>query len=161
MFSKDWVSDDCHVVHTDASNEGLGFVYINKWSLIPFVGDKAWLVRKPIHFREILAVCVALSTFADLLCNQKVVLMVDNQAVVHAINSGTIKCNDTMELVRSCYYIMSIRGIQCMSECIATQDNSLADALSRLDFVTFRGHHSGAEKHMSMPSSVNYYDTCI
>ncbi len=161
MFPSHIVNNECHVVWTDASDVALGAVFGDRWTMVPFVGDKAWIKEKPIHFREMLAVCIALVSFSQWLSNAKVLFMVDNQAIVHAVNNGSIKCNDTMELVRSLYFVLSKHNIECVSEYIPTKDNVLADALSRIDFVTFRANHTGANKCMTMPGDVNYYDCII
>ncbi len=161
MFPEHWVTHEYMTVYSDASNVALGAVVGEKWTLMPFVGDKRWLTNKPIHFREMLAVCVALVSFAHVLANCKVLLMVDNQAIVHAINKGSIKCNDTMELVRSLYYTLCLYNIECKCEYIATHDNVLADALSRLDFVSFRRNHPDAEQHMCPPGDVRWHNICI
>ncbi len=160
MFPEYWVTNEYETVYTDASNVGLGIVYNMKWTLVPLVGDKRWLCNLPIHFREMLAVCVAVATHARSLANKRVLLMVDNQAIVYAINNGTIRCEKTMELVRSLYFVMSKYGIECKSEYIATDQNILADALSRLDFVHFRNNHQ-ADRHMTPPADVRYFDIFI
>ncbi len=161
MFPQHWVTEECQLAFTDASDVGMGIVYNNMWTLVAFVGDKAWLRNMPIHFREMLAVCVALMTFGEQLRNQKVILKVDNMAIVYAINKGSIKCIETMELVRTLYHIMCKYDIECKSEYIATSDNVLADALSRLDFATFRQAHPNADRYMTCPGDVAYYDSLI
>ena len=105
MFPEYWVTNEYHTIYSDASNVALGAVIGLKWTLLPFIGNNRWLCDMPIHFREMLAVCVAVKTYAPSLANQKVLLMVDNQAIVWAINNGTIKCDKTMELVRCLYFI--------------------------------------------------------
>ncbi len=161
MFPEYWLTNDYVTIYTDASNVALGVVNNLKWTMVPFIGDKRWLCNTPIHFREMLAVCVALETHALSLVNRKVLLMVDNQAIVYAINKGSIKCNKTMELVRSLYFVMCKHNIDCRSEYIATNENTLADSLSRMDFTLFRQCHPEAERHMTPPGDVKYFDIFI
>ncbi len=79
----------------------------SKWTVYPYSGQMAGIKDTPIHYRKLMAVCIGLATFANELKNTKVIMMVDNQAICQAINAGTIKCDLTMNLIRSLYYTIS------------------------------------------------------
>ncbi len=150
-FPVEWPEDKCTVMFSDASDIAMGVEYKGQWLVYPYKGEMLHAASLPIHYREMMAVCIGVATFADQLCNQKVILRVDNQAICHAINSGTIKCEPTMKLIRCLYYTMSQYNIQCLARYIATDENVQEDALSRIDLVRFRESCRTADKVMTFP----------
>ncbi len=156
MFPKDWSDSECQTMYSDASNQAMAAVVGSKWTVYPYSGQMAGIKDTPIHYRELMAVCIGLATFANELKNTKVIMMVDNQAICQAINAGTIKCDLTMNLIRSLYYTMSQFNIECQARYIATHDNVWADALSRLDISRFRQECVNADQAMTFPCEPDY-----
>ena len=150
-FPVEWPDDQCAVIFTDASDRAMGGWYNDKWFVYPYTGEMSHAIGLPIHYREMMAVCIAVCTFAGQLCNQKVILRVDNQAICHAINAGTIKCEPTMKLIRCLYFTMSQHNIQCVAKYISTEANVQADALSRIDMDRFRQTAQSADRVMTFP----------
>ncbi len=161
LFPQDWSDASVLELWTDASNAAAAAVFENDWFVIPFVGDSKWMVEKPIHWRELYAVVKCIKTFARRLANRRIVLHVDNQVACHSINNGTCKCPDMMELIRSMYYVLAQYGIECRAMYIPSEQNTRADALSRLDYRGFRGDHENANVHMSCPEDIDYYGVLI
>ncbi len=157
MFPTEWDEIDCYEMYTDASNSALGVVMVDKWTVYPFQGNAEWLKNTSIHYRELLAVCKGVATFGEIFRDSKVKLHVNNQAIVYAINAGTIKCESSMELLRSLYYMLCKFNIEVKAEYISTVDNVEADALSRLDIDRFMNSHTSAERSMTFPKSVQYF----
>ncbi len=157
MFPTEWGEIDCNEMYTDASDRALGVVMGDKWTVYPLQGNAQWLKSTSIHYRELLAVCKGVATFGELLRNSKVKLHVDNQAIVYAINAGTIKCERSMELLKSLYYMLCQFNIEVKAEYISTVDNVKADALSRLELDRFMNSHTSAERSMTFPKPVQYY----
>ncbi len=151
IFPRVWHDEECKAMFSDASNQAMGIVYINKWTVYPYTGEMASIKDTPIHYRELMAVCVGIATFASELRDSKVILWVDNQAICQAINDGTIRCDLSMNLIRSMYYTLSMYNIECQARYINTLDNVAADALSRLDMDRFRQACPQADTAMTFP----------
>ena len=156
IFPSEWDDQQCQVLYSDASDLAMGVVCDTDWTVYPYSGTMVQLKDLPIHCREMMAVCVGLATFADKLANRKVILMVDNQAVCHSINSGTTRCSTTMNMVRSLYYTLCKHNIECQARYIYTGDNEMADALSRLDMPRFRSVCQNANPVMTFPQDPEY-----
>ena len=156
IFPTEWVDDDCEVLYSDASNVAMGAVCNDDWTVYPYTGSMRELGDTPIHCREMMAVCVGVSTFASRLSNKKVLLMVDNQAVCHSINAGTTRCPTTMNMVRSLYFTLCKHNIECKARYIHTHDNTMADALSRLDVPRFKSVCQSASPAMTFPIDPEY-----
>ncbi len=148
-------------VWSDASNLAIGGVHNLSWFAIPFTGSSEWWAEMPIHWREMLAVCKVVATFGKLYANKRLLLRIDNQAVCQAVNTGTIKCEPTMELVRSLYFIMVEYNIECKALYVNTNANVLADLLSRMEINKFMCSMPEADICMSKPALVKYYDVYI
>ncbi len=156
IFPKEWDESKAMLVFTDASDLAAGVVVNGQWSIYPFQGQGQVWLNDPIHVREMLAVCVAVSTFRNELCGRQVTFKVDNMATCYAINTGSTKCKATMNLVRSLYFMLCKFNIDCRAEYINTNDNILADALSRLEVKKFFANCPAAEKVMTFPCEPEY-----
>ena len=156
IFPTEWTESNSTVVYSDASDLGLGIVVNDDWSVYPFQGINGRWLECPIHVRELLAVCVAVSTFHTALSNSKVTFMVDNMAICYAINAGTIRCPESMNLIRSLYYMLCKYNIDCKAQYIRTDENVLADALSRIDLQRFHNNKPSANKAMTFPLEPEY-----
>ena len=146
---------------SDASDQACAFVVGGHWSVCPFQGKYTWLKDTPIHFRELLAVCKGIETMGPQLRDSKVKVMIDNQAICYAVNTGSIKCERTMELIHSLYFALCRYNIEIKAEYINTNDNVWADALSRLDMSRFWSTCPNAEVAMTFPKDVKYFDLYI
>ena len=156
IFPTEWTESNSTVVYTDASDMAAGVVVNSEWSVYPFQGVNSKWLDSPIHVRELLAVCIAVSTFHQVLSNKKVIFMIDNMAICYAVNAGTIKCPESMNLIRSLYYMLCKYNIDCKAQYIRTDDNVLADSLSRLDMKRFHENMSNANKVMTFPVEAEY-----
>ncbi len=158
IFPKEWDDNECITMWSDASNQAMGVLVGSSWTVYPYSGKMASIVETPIHYKELMAVCIGVATFSEQLKDSKVIMMVDNQAICQAINNGTIKCELSMNLIRSLYYTLSQFNIECQARYIATNDNVSADALSRLDMARFKSHTPHADPAMTFPKEPDYMD---
>ena len=71
----------------------------------------------------------------------------DNMAIVYTLNKGSCKCEKTMSLVRSLFFIAAQFQFDFKVTYVSSVKNTLADPLSRLDMKTFRMFAPGAEKN--------------
>jgi len=118
-------------IYTDASGtKGIGGI----WE------DKAFSVHlnrrhrtKHINWKEMFAIFFAVSLWADEWIGCRVILMCDNSAVVDAINKKSMR-GITITILQFILLIAAIRDIELHSEWLSSEDNAIADALSRHQF---------------------------
>ena len=75
-------------------------------------------------------------------------------AVVHILKSGSSKSPHLMELVRSLLYLAATYGFEFQVHYINTKVNTVADALSRLDFHRFWKLAPNADIIMTQPAAL-------
>jgi len=102
--------------------------------------DKAFSVHlnrrhrtKHINWKEMFAIFFAVSLWADEWIGCRVILMCDNSAVVDAINKKSMR-GITITILQFILLIAAIRDIELHSEWLSSEDNAIADALSRHQF---------------------------
>jgi Reverse transcriptase (RNA-dependent DNA polymerase) len=118
-------------IYTDASGtKGIGGIW----------GNKAFSVHlnrrhrtKHINWKEMFAIFFAVSLWADEWIGCRVILMCDNSAVVEAINKKSMR-GITITILQFILLIACIRDIELHSEWLSSEDNAIADALSRHQF---------------------------
>ena len=137
------------VIHTDACNDGYGAVLC--------IGQRQprWLhgtwttaqlrcaqrqKRSSMPYLEMLALVIALSTWATLLANTHTSIRSDCQPTVHALQplSYVSKNTKIMSLIRTLLYMTATHNILLHVTHVAGVDNPLADALSRAQVQEFR-----------------------
>ena len=131
--------------YSDASlnkNFGLGAVYSNSW-IMGYWGAQFIQEQSPsIEFLELFALVAAILTWSDRseLANTRVIIYCDNQATQHMINNLASNCPHCLKLIR----ILTFNNLQfnrrVFVKYVRSQDNVLADALSRADFKRFWKH---------------------
>ena len=141
----DWHGTGCVTAeqltfYTDASknpNLGMGGIFGDSWFFAQWDPLFTESQSPSIEFLELLALTVGVICWADQLCDRKIVIFNDNQAVINMVNNITSKCPQCMKLIR----ILTLDGIYCnrkiVVKYIPSKMNYLADALSRLDFECF------------------------
>lgn len=127
--------------YTDASlsNEraGFGVVYGKTWTFSQFPD---WMLdneQVAIHTLEMYALVLGVTLHANSFRNRRIKVFCDNQAVVHMINNGTSKCKTCMLFIRHLVKISLQRNCRVFAKYVPTDENSRADALSRLDIDKF------------------------
>ena len=83
-------------------------------------------------------ILVACSIWGHRWHGRRVLFHCDNQTVVHIWKKGTTRCPDIMQLVRSIFYEAAKGNFHVMIAHVSGIDNSIADALSRLQMERFR-----------------------
>ena len=126
---------DVHL-YTDASTSaGFGGCFQKEWIYGGWSGP--WL-GKDILVLEAYAVVVAVATWGQSLRDRSILLHVDNQALVHIINTGHSSSELVTPLIRILYLLCLRHNISFCAEHIPGHKNSAADALSRFQWETFR-----------------------
>ncbi len=90
-----------------------------------------------ICWLELFAVTVAVGLWSESFRNMRIELDCDNQSVVCIVNSGTSRCPKCMELVRYITGHAIAHNIIFTARYVDTKSNCIADALSRLDLISF------------------------
>jgi len=86
---------------------------------------------KHITFKELLAVKLALGCFPEQLRHRTVHLRTDNQVVMSVVAKGASRSRDLMPLCRDIQAICRVLDVSWLVSYIPSEDNILADALSR------------------------------
>lgn len=86
-----------------------------------------------INTKEMHAVEQALLYWGRRWSRKRVIMHIDNQAVVHALKNQTIR-GATMTVLRRCLLLATEYDLEFEARWIPTSDNALADALSRFNY---------------------------
>ena len=160
-FPEPWVDNDNLQLWTDASNVAAGAVFKNEWFCVPFIGDKKWMADMPIAWRELYIVVLSLNTWGEKMIAHRITLNVDNMAICHCINKGSSKNPELMELIRCLYYVMFKYDMECKAVYLPSAANVQADAISRLDFITFRNSKPESNRWQTGYKEISYYGIAI
>ena len=125
-----------------ASTKGLGAYYTTPSQPYPQIESilSIALPTSPIHQREHIntkemrAVEQLLLYFGRGWKGKRVVIHTDNRVVSYGLANGTIR-GASMEVLRRCLLLAAEYDLDLQPEWISTTNNSLADALSRLDYI--------------------------
>ena len=130
----EWTKSPDLELFTDASDLGFGGYFRGRW----FFGAWPDAELDSIMVREMVPIALACALWGDSWQGKRLLFHCDNSAVVSAWQSGTCRNAKAMSLIRfmlakaaMCNFILYIRHI-------AGIDNSIADALSRLQVLRFR-----------------------
>ena len=142
-----WLNDEDIDLYTDASGEiGYGGYLNGKW----FNGK--WpshdIIRTTsIAWKEMIPIVIALMVWGEELSDKRIVLHTDNMAVKCAVNKQTSPCPQIMALLRKLVITCLVRNISIKAVHVPTQDNGIADSLSRFQVDRFRKLAPRAEEH--------------
>ena len=122
--------DSVHL-HTDASGvKGIG----GWWSSHAFSARIPRVHRKRhIDWKEAYAVLFAFAEWSQLWKGCRVYIHCDNSAIVSGINSKTIR-GPAIDLLKSLFLLTTLDDIEIVALWLSSQDNWIADALSRFNF---------------------------
>ena len=156
----DWSSPDVLHVYTDASGSGCGAVLGHEWFAIEYGGPDAFPLDFSINWRELHVAVKAVVTWAPRLSGHKVVFHIDNAAAGCIISKLYSPNQDLMELLRHWCLTVEAHSITTQVRYIATQDNVLADLLSRGDLDRFSHLHTPDSTRVT-PASFPFYEKLV
>lgn len=138
-----WIGNCELQLFTDSAggdcSKGGGAYFQWKWAFISWPSDWAHSeVIRDITFLELVPVVMALFIWGDELKNRKIVLHIDNEALVTIVNKKTSKSCRVMELIRPFVLRCMLFNIQCRAMHIEGLANGIADAISRQQWDRFR-----------------------
>ena len=131
--------------YTDASKNvklGFGGIYRNNWFNQYWTDDDEvgnFIIDKDpsIQFLELYAVTVSVLLWSKHIQNSRICLFVDNESIRDMINNGSSGCKNCMTLIRIITLESMCKNCRIFAKHIRTDDNILADALSRFQMVRF------------------------
>lgn len=137
-----WPSSEEHVGFTDACKEvggysGMGGVFklTGRWWWADLTDEEAFVL--PIHITEMVAEIVNLRLNAKELKNSKVEAWCDNAAVVSVLKTQSSRDQRMVELLLVRQALLESYNITTIVEWIASEDNKMADLISRGDIEEF------------------------
>ena len=87
---------------------------------------------------ELYALFIAAAVWAPKLKNNQVKVHCDNEAVVHMVNNSASSCAQCMVLIRHLVLLELEHNFRMYTQHIRSEDNDVADCLSRLKFELFK-----------------------
>ncbi len=103
----------------------------------------------------------SVTTFGHFFPNARVTLHIDNEAVCYCVNNVVSKNDDWMELIRELYYILVKFNLECHTIHLRSEQNYVADAISRLDYVKFCAVRPNADRYMYPPADIGFYGSVM
>lgn len=144
----DWSMDDTFEFYTDSSGAyGCGVVFGDEWSWLAWPVDWSQDIKKDITFLELVPIVLGIFIWADKLACNKLLLHVDNLALVHIINNKTSQNKRVMILLRALVLKTLQKSIQIKYQHIPGVKNNKADAISRFQFWKFHQLAPGAQPY--------------
>ena len=160
MMSPDWTQGEILHVFTDASDYGFGAVWGDLWFGMVYSGQMADLRSRSINWRELHVAVRAMATWAPSFAGKKVMFHIDNQATCGILNKLYTPVGELMELVRLWCLLVESHSVITAVVYINTNDNVLADAISRGDLNTFFATHSGSPSRV-WPTPISYFNEVV
>ena len=122
----DWYTDS-------AENFELGCGGVNGSSWFQIKWDTHWCqqVEPSIEYLELYMLCASILLWVKRYVNSRIVLLCDNQSVVHMVNNNSSKCKNCMVLLQIIVLQGLIHNVQVTAKYVRSLDNGQADALLR------------------------------
>ena len=140
----DWFEDDKDAedleFYTDASkHEKLGFGCFFNGNWVACGWEPGFIKSKDpsIAYLELYALCIGVAIWANKLSNRKVIIYCDNKSTRDIVNKGTTGCKNMMMLMRNLVLSNLKHNTKIFVRYISSEDNFLADRLSRLKYDEF------------------------
>ena len=148
---------------SDASGTiGFGAVYNSHWFSAPWSDPRvpaAIQKSHDINAKELFAVACTLNTFGHLLENKKVRLACDNNVSVQVFYAQRANTRLLNSILRSIFFTCQQQNIDLTVHHVPGKANTVADALSRQHWNTFRSLLPSADLHPT-PLSIEPLDVC-
>jgi hypothetical protein len=135
FLEDDWTLSSVLCFAADASNAGMGAVYLKHWWSAPF--NPAHL-KLPIAWRELFAIVVSCRIWGHAWASKRVLIECDNQTIVHSVNNGSSKKPNIMSLIRDLFFIGSYIAFNIRFKHLPCVHNVGPDLLSRLKITQFK-----------------------
>ena len=128
LLNDQWQSSEKLELFTDAS--GLGFAGLLQGQWFQGRWPPFWQ-QFHIAIKELFPIVLALRLWPNSLKDQRLLVLCDNEAVVHVINNQTSKDKDLMSLIRQLTVALMNNNLILRAKHVPGKLNIIADALSR------------------------------
>ena len=125
----DWYTDISGVI-------GCGGICRHEWFQLQW-SDQFLALKPSIEFQELYAVTVSILLWLKNYQNKRICIFCDNRSVVDILEDMSSKCKDLMVLVRIIVRECMTWNVRLFAEHVKTNDNFLADAISRFEMDRF------------------------
>ena len=129
-------------MYSDASGSiekgGFGAYCGSRWSSGRFCPQFMAEYNPCIEYLELFGVAVAVLSWIRYFPNRNLCLYTDNESVKFILNKSSANGKNCMVLLRLITLECMVQNVRLFAECVGTDDNGKADALSRSDFKRFR-----------------------
>lgn len=144
FLSESWETSKSLNLYTDASGAlGFGAVFGSEWCYGEW--PDSWR-HANIAFLEFYPIVLSLFLWGHTMRNQRILFFTDNEALVHVINKQSCRDTSLMFFVRKLVLACLLHNIVFKAKHIPGIQNTLPDALSRLQVQAFQllapGHMS-------------------
>ncbi|KAK6185508.1 hypothetical protein SNE40_007726 [Patella caerulea] len=155
----EWLSSDTLNLFTDSSGNGLlgcGAYFAGQW--VYFGWPKAWenkSILADITFLELVPIVIALELWGFRFSNKRLLLHVDNMALVRILNTCTSKSKRVMSLIRPLLMVFLKHNIVFRATHVRSQDNGICDSISRQQWERFRQLAPEADENpLNVPNNI-------
>ena len=137
-----WISSECLQLFTDSSGAaglGCGCYFAGKWAFYQW--PKQWhnqSILSDITFLEMVPVLLAINLWGRELSKKRILLRIDNEALVSVLNKQSSKSKRLMILVRKFVLFSMMLEIVFKAVHISTYHNGIADSISRMQWTRLR-----------------------
>ena len=137
-----WLNSQCLQLFSDScgtASLGCGCYFAGKWAFYQW--PEKWCNQKillDITFLEMVPVLLAIQLWGRELSRKRIVLYIDNEALVSVLNRQSSKSKRLMNLVRKFVLLSMQLEIVFKAVHISTKYNSIADSISRMQWTRFR-----------------------
>lgn len=130
--------DTIHISSDSSGSLGCGVIFGTQWSYLQWPSEWSQHDCRDLTYLELVPVALAIYIWGHKLQGRKIILHIDNMAVVEIINQKTSKSPRVMSLLRPFLYKILKYNIQVRCEHVPGHSNSIADAISRFQWQKFR-----------------------
>ena len=141
MDFDNYIQADLLNFYTDASENpslGMGGICRSSWMIQMWDCDFVTTHRPSIEYLELFALTASVLNWIKPFANKRVVIFCDNISVMQMINKSTASCGNCMVLVRFVTLECLIHNVRLYTQHVKSQDNEIADALSRNQIDRFK-----------------------
>lgn len=160
----EWSSQETLNLFTDSSGTaslGCGSYFQGQWAYLQW--PSSWANKPIIHditFLELVPIVLAFTIWAKALRNKKIILHIDNLALVHIINKQSSSSDRVMFLIRPLMLVTIKNNIQFKAQHIPGNQNGIADAISRQQWGRFRELAPAADQ-LPQPIPTSFHNVLL
>lgn len=125
--------EPCCTLYSDASSSGGASFCDGDWFYANWDLDFPEYSDLHINMKELFTVVLAFRRWGHLWPNRHVTIFTDNKCTMFSLNKGSLRNSIGMGFIREIYHQLATDNITISAKFIGTKENTLADALSRLD----------------------------